>query len=181
MKVTKSEMTADYLRKCLSYNPLTGLFTWNSRPLEHFKDRRAQKIWNTRYSGLQAGAAMTIGYVLIRIHKQCYYAHRLAWLYVYGSWPQEVDHINGITTDNRIENLRSVSHSENSKNVKIPSHNSTGVIGVCVPNDGSRIQARIYVNGKDIKLGRFDSIEDAEEARVRASRTFGFHDNHGRR
>jgi hypothetical protein len=180
MKVSKSEMNADYLHECLSYDPKSGLFTWNCRPIEHFKDLRAQKIWNTKYSGKQAGAVMSVGYVLIRIHKQCYYAHRLAWLYMFGSWPQEVDHINGITSDNSIENLRSVSHSENGKNVKMPSHNSTGVIGVCIPNDGGRIQARIQVNGKQIKLGRFDSIEEAEQARLQASRKYGFHENHGR-
>lgn len=180
MKVSKSEMTADYLHQCLSYDSLSGAFSWKVRPLAHFKDARAQKIWNTKYSGKQAGAVMPIGYVIIRIHKQCYYAHRLAWLYVYGQWPKEIDHINGITADNRIENLRSVSHAENGKNVKKPSHNLTGVIGVCVPNDGGRIQARIQVNGKDIKLGRFDSIEEAKMARLRASKKYGFHENHGR-
>ncbi|AUX94234.1 HNH endonuclease signature motif containing protein [Mixta gaviniae] len=180
MKTTKLEINADYLRECVSYNPYAGVFTWNVRPIEHFKDARAQKIWNTKYSGKQAGALMKSGYVLIRIHKQCYYAHRLAWLYMNGSWPQEIDHINGSPADNRIGNLRSVSHAENGKNVKIPSHNSTGVIGVCIPNDGGRIQARIQVDGKQIKLGRFDSIEEAKKARLIASRKYGFHENHGR-
>lgn len=180
MKVSKSDMTSDYLRQCLSYESETGLFFWKERPLEHFKDMRAKKIWNTKYSGRKAGALMNIGYVLIRIHKQCYYAHRLAWLYVNGSWPDEVDHINGVITDNRINNLRSVTHAENGKNVKTPSHNSTGVIGVCIPNDGGRIQARIQVNGKHIKLGRFDSIDEAAQARLDASKLYGFHENHGR-
>lgn len=180
MKVSKSDMTADYVRACLNYDADSGLFFWKSRPLEHFKDLRASKIWNTKYAGKQAGAAMAIGYTVIRIHKQCYYAHRLAWLYIFGEWPEEVDHINGKASDNRIINLRSVNHAENGKNVKTPSHNTTGHIGVSIPNDGGRIQARIQVNGKGIKLGRFDSIEEAIEAREKANNKYGFHENHGR-
>ncbi len=99
-----------------------------------------------------------------------YYAHRVVWFLHYGEWPEEcIDHINGVRSDNRVENLRSVSKRVNIKNSKIRSDNSTGVTGVSFDKSRGRYTASLRVNGVDLRLGRFKTIEEAAAA-VKAAR-----------
>jgi hypothetical protein len=100
---------ADYVRRRLQYDPGTGEFIW--------KPRSGDKQWNTKLAGEVAGFMDGGGYRQIRIDGKHYRAARLAWLYVYGEWPQnEIDHINRVRTDNRLVNLRDVTSSENQNN-----------------------------------------------------------------
>ena len=106
--------------------------------------------------------------------------HRLAFLLVIGSLPQEhVDHISGDTLDNRFENLRCVSRQENLRNCKLQHRNKTGVTGV--KKHFRKFVASITVDKKQIHLGCFSTIEDAAESRKSAEIHYGFHPNHGRK
>jgi hypothetical protein len=106
---------ADYVRKRLEYDPDTGVFIWKPRDVRRTED----KIWNARFSGEVAGTILNTGYRRIGIDGKYYGAARLAWLYVHGEWPKnEIDHINRVRDDDRLVNLRDVTHTDNQNNRK---------------------------------------------------------------
>lgn len=126
------------------------------------------------------GRVMSEGYIRLDYEKKGIYAHRMAWEIFYGSPPSgQIDHINGIRSDNRIDNLRDVPVSENRKNVALSARNKTGHVGVHLIK--SRYVAKIKIRKKDIRLGTFDTLELAIAARKEAERRYGFHENHGRK
>lgn len=161
------ELTKESLKALLHYDPDTGIFT-----------RRVTTSW-TSTAGDGAGANHD-GYLRVALGSNRYYLHRLAWLYVYGEWPsKDLDHINHIRDDNRICNLREVTSTENQRNQKINSSNTSGHTGVTWDKKRKCWQARISVNGKNLYLGGFTSLEDAAAARKAANEKHGFHPNHG--
>lgn len=106
-------------------------------------------------------------------------AHRVAWALHYGVWPKCIDHINGVGTDNRICNLRDVTHTENMRNMRLFSTNKTGVCGVCYDSKRKKFRASIVVNGKQRHVGYFNSLDEAKKHREKASEENGFHIMHG--
>lgn len=162
-------LTVGELKTLLTYDTSTGKFTWNS-------DRTS-----TVRKGDIAGTKSQ-GYTLIGILGKSYQAHRLAWLYVNGDFPNgQLDHINGVSNDNRICNLREVCGAENSRNTKHRIDNTSGHMGVGFQIRGCRWSACIGVKGKTIYLGRYDTKEEAVAARKAAEMKYGFHANHGRK
>jgi hypothetical protein len=142
------------LRECFDYDPDTGLFFWK---VSKRGIRRPQ-------AGCFAG-----GYTVIQFDGVRYRAHRLAWFYVHGEWPaHEVDHINGIRSDNRIENLRLATHAENLRNQKLQARNTSGCKGVAFDRSRNKWMAQIHVAGKNINLGRFDTLNEASDVVKRA-------------
>ena len=170
------------LRKLLSYDPDTGLLTWKHRPLEMFATEPAGKTWNTRFSGKPAFTTLhDRGYRQGFIYHKSYYAHRVAYAIYHGNWPvMGVDHVNGNTGDNRIENLRDVSPSVNGRNAAMWSNNTSGVCGVGWSKASKKWRAQIRVRNKDYHLGAFENFDDAVAARKAAEVEYGFHPNHGR-
>lgn len=159
---------ADELREILTYDNMTGVFTRRVMA-GHIK------------AGSIAGNPDKDGYLRVCLKGGYYKCHRLAWLYMYGEWPDgEVDHINGIRTDNRVSNLRVVSRKENMKNAACPKTNTSGFIGVTWDKSRSKWAAKIMVDQKCLNLGRFDSIDEAISARQEAELKYAFHQNHGR-
>lgn len=157
------------LKKILHYSAETGVFIWINA---YHKSR----------IGNVAGTIMKNGYSYICINKSSFRAHRLAWLYVFGMWPeQHIDHINGDKSDNRIENLREVSNSENMMNQGISVRNKSGHLGITWSESRKRWCVGLKVDGKSKNVGRFLSLFDAISARDRAYAEFGFHPNHGTR
>jgi len=166
------------LKEFLDYNPDTGIFTWKARSMGWFKSKAGHKMWNTRYPGKEAGYETPMRYITIRIMGRNYLAQCLVWLYTYGRWQkEELDHINHNGTDNRLTNLREVSHQENHQNKKLYSPNASGVHGVVMVRNSW--VARITANKKRIFLGNFSNYLDAVCARKSAENKHGFHQNHG--
>ncbi len=152
MKQYKRHLSREEVSALLCYDPVTGIF-------KHRVDGHKRK------AGAVAGRLETKGYVRIRLlGGQEFKAHRLAWLLIYGAWPEaEIDHINGCPSDNRIVNLRDVSVAENGWNrVKPMKNNKTGVLGVC--EMGGRFVAQIGVRGKRVRIGTYDTVEAAAAA-----------------
>lgn len=162
-------ITKNYLKKILSYNENTGVFTW-------IKANAAQtKI------GDEAGWRHHGGYIAIGINGNAYLAHRLAWFYVYNYWPKEhIDHINHVRDDNRIVNLRESNYKINMKNKSEYKTNRSRVTGVCWHKRDKVWQAKIKTKGRHIYLGGFKDKFEAICARMSANNKHGFHKNHGR-
>lgn len=116
--------------------------------------------------GERAGTANTNGYRHIQIKSKLYYEHRLIWLLSKGAWPKgQIDHVNHVICDNRIENLRDVSASLNQQNqIQAQRHNKLGVLGVSWHKQKRKYHARIFVNGKLLHLGYFARVSEASEA-----------------
>lgn len=168
----------DALLKC---DPVAGKLFWKSRPRSSFPSEASWRTWNTRYAGKEALASQSpTGYCTGTLFGKTQKAHRVVWLLHYGSWPEsELDHINGVRSDNRIENLRAVSHAENQRNMRRPSTNTSGVVGVCWAKREGKWKAQIKRAGKNIDVGYFASFDDAVAARKFAEAKLGFHLNHG--
>lgn len=162
-------LTQAILKENLSYDPETGLFIrLVSRP-------------NSK-AGTVAGCVHSLGYIDIRLDWKAYKAHRLAWLYVYGCFPEhEIDHINGIKTDNRLCNLREVTHTENHQNKPTYKSNKSGITGVYFNTTKNRWLSYITVNKRRINLGCFRYKMPAIATRKLAEIKHGFHKNHGRK
>jgi len=126
-----------------------------------------------------AGCLVSTGYVGIRIDYVSYLAHRLAFLYMEGYIPTEVDHINHIPSDNRWENLREVSHKDNQRNRPRFKNNTSGATGVTWCKQTGKWKAAIRVNGISKTLGRYSNKADAVTVREAANMIYGYHDNHG--
>jgi len=158
-------LTQEKLKQLLDYDSDTGIFRWRVRKAQCVK------------IGTLAGYKSKKGYRLIGVDGKYHYTHRLAWLYVYGEFPKnEIDHINHITDDNRISNLRSVTHSENGRNQSVQKNNTSGIMGV--HKWKKKWVAKIQVDGKYKHLGYFENIKDAKKARERAKIRYGYHPNH---
>lgn len=150
------------LRNAIAYNFDTGEFRWK------VSSGRAK-------AGAVAGSLWPSGYVGVSFCGKRYLAHRLAWAFAYGAWPQtDVDHINQDKADNRGCNLRLATRSQNMANCGTRSTNKSGVRGVSWSSRSHRWVARVQKDGKHGYVGSFEKLEDAEKA-VRAAyeREFG--------
>lgn len=151
-----SKLDSTRLRELLSYDPTTGVFTWRV------------KVSRKTVVGGVAGSRMPQGYVVVQFYGVRQYAHRLAWCYVYGSWPTGVvDHINGTKDDNRIENLRDVTQRANTQNSTAPRRGNP-YLGVSKKRN--KWLAQISDHGKHVRVGLFNTPEEAHAAYVAAKR-----------
>jgi hypothetical protein len=156
-------LTQKELKRLLSYDPETGLFTW-------LKSR------GTVAKGSIAGSIGSKGYVKIQISGKTYLAHRLVFLYLGLELPEDVDHINHNRIDNRLCNLRQVSRADNCRNRTNP--NTQKVFGVCEIRD-KYYQVVIGQDSKKIELGCFNDYFEAVCARKSAELKLNYHRNHG--
>lgn len=164
--------TSAYLRDRLKYHPHSGKFFWKDHEDLQRKDR----------VGYQAGALNSEGYTHIKIDGKFYYAAQLAWLYMYGEWPEElIDHKNRSRVDDRITNLRYTDYSQNQANRDIQKNNTTGVKGVCYEakrKSRKKYRAFIMVNYKMKFLGYYETLDEAAIARATAAKaTWGEYAN----
>lgn len=155
-------LTQQRLKELLSYDQGTGIFIWSTKKSKRIK------------IGDIAGCKNPDGYIYIRVDGKGYFAHRLAWLYVYEKMPEkEIDHINEIRDDNRMCNLRLANHQENGQNQSNPrTHNTSGFLGVSWHKCGKKWRAYITLNGKIKHLGYFNTAEEAHAAYLCAKREY---------
>lgn len=171
----EKDISVDYLRKRLRYEPETGKLFW-------LDNEDMPKKWRTRFEGKEAFTTTVCGYKQGSVLSRLFLAHRVAWALHFGEWPSEhIDHINGVRDDNRIGNLRSVSRQENNKNLGKSSRNKSGVVGVSWHRRANKWVVQISLCDKQTCLGRFDCIGQAIRVRREAEELHGFHPNHGRR
>lgn len=150
--MANADLTADRLRELLHYDPETGAFTWRSNRTPRIR------------AGAVAGHRHPLGYWTLSVDGKRYYGHRLAWLHYYGEWPTNcVDHINGDGLDNRIANLRDITHKENIQNQRRAAKNneSSGILGVGWFEPRQKWRAQIGHDGRSIHLGYFDTADEA--------------------
>lgn len=160
MRKKRRDVSLETIRRCLSYEPKTGIFRWLS-------SRRGRPG-----VGKRAGCIRPDGYLIITIDKTHYRAHRIAWFLMTGRWPLvHIDHINMKPSDNRWRNLRECTVSQNHGNMRAHRDSSTGIKGAyrCSKSQ-TRWFSRIYINGRTRYLGRFDSAKAAHAAYVVAAR-----------
>ena len=176
-------LTQEYLKECFDYDPLTGDVVFKKRPLNHFGSEFQQKISNTKRSNVKAGSVHRNGkgktYLRTKINGKYFLIHRLIWLYAYGELPEFIDHINGNGLDNRLQNLRNVTMTENNKNLRMPITNTSGCVGVYYDKLNDAWFSCIWKNNKQIRIGTFKSKSEAVIARKGAEKELGYHHNHG--
>ena len=157
--------TAEYLRECFRYEAETGKLFWLERPLRHFANLRACNAWNAKYPGREALTAIsTHGYFYGPCGGIKYFAHRIIWKIVTGEEPPPiVDHTDRNIKDNRWENLRAATKSQNNIN-------STVKRGVCFDKSRNKWVAQVKKNGKRVYVKRFDTEQEAVTARAIVAR-----------
>lgn len=149
-------ITHSRLKELLDYDPMTGLFAWK---ISSGKRRAGAPV------GWVDG-----GYIRLSVDGDTYKAHRLAWFYMTGEWPDgDTDHENGIRTDNRFANLRPATRSQNMMNTKLKSHNTSGYKGVSFWKKTGKWKAQIQVDKKKLFLGYHETPEGAYEAFIFAA------------
>jgi hypothetical protein len=114
-------------------------------------------------AGARAGRLLKTGYRSIHVSGRRYQEHRLIFLWCHGVIPEQIDHINQNKSDNRIENLRRCTHSTNQVNTAARKSKS-GIRGVRFVDKTGRWAARIYKDGKEIRVGTFPTMEEASAA-----------------
>lgn len=164
-----SQLTAERLRELLHYNPETGIFTRVADSQSGLSGGHVH--WKAR-AGAVVGSKSKGGHLTVWLDGGARYLHRLAWLHVHGAWPEsQIDHINGIRTDNRIENLRDVSHTANAQNRRDANPGSrSGLLGAHWSGARGKWEASIMSNRKKQFLGVFDNPDDAHQAYLAAKR-----------
>ena len=149
-------MTIDRARELFSYEPETGNII-----------RKVSRSANA-LKGDVAGTPDLHGYIQIQVDGKIYKAHRIAFLLMTGDWPKfAIDHANGNRSDNRWENIRECTQSENSRNSKLRSDNTSGYKGVCFYKN--RWLAQIQIHGKCRHIGLYDTPKEAHEAYMKAA------------
>jgi hypothetical protein len=168
-------------RALLRYEPETGKAFWRPRATGELDKmgRSKDTKWNARYAGKEAGTVTKGGRRSVAIYGKLYLLHRVIWFMEHGSWPIEIDHINGDQSDNRLVNLRSVTGAENCKNRPKLAGRSSKHIGVSIHRNG-RWQATCSVNGRQIYGGLYASEAEAAAKAAQMRRELNFHLNHGR-
>lgn len=143
-------LSQESLKELLSYDPMSGVFRWK-------RNRPRARVGDT------AGYLSSGGYMRVQVAGRSYPLHRLAFLYMEGSFPaDEVDHINRDRVDNRFSNLRKVEKAANLRNKGVYRNSALGVTGVV--QRGARYRAYINRDGRRVNLGTFDTLSEARQA-----------------
>ena len=157
--IYNSELTQERLQEVAHYDIHSGIFT-------------ARRGRARRKEGEELGTIRQDGYRAIMVDGKWYRAHRLAWLYVYGEFPDtSLDHANRDKLDNRILNLRPATDSQNYINKGLRKNNTTGATGIYPVSrqKGTGYTTYIYKDGKKTSLGTFDTPEEAQSVRLKAA------------
>lgn len=162
-----------------SFEYREGELYWKERPLAHFSSEHRMKIINAQHAGKKL-SNICEGYIYATFFNKKIKGHRIVFMLHHGFLPKMIDHIDGNKTNNRIENLRACSYSQNQYNKTASKNNTSGVKGVSFHKATGKFQAAIKLSGKQRHLGLFDTIESATIARIAAANQHhGEFVNHG--
>jgi hypothetical protein len=171
------ELTQEIIRSLVHYNPDTGDVVWLERSELNAPQMVHYAKWNNRNAGKIVGT-IHHGYICAPIFGKKYKVHRLIWLYVHGQFPaDQIDHINHISDDNRLCNLRAVTNSQNQKNRSKNSNNKSGHNGVYRHKCGKWV-VKLHSKGKHNYAGIYTDLDEAIRVRDKLKRKLGFHHNH---
>lgn len=179
------DISLELVNSFISYEPTSGLMTWKKASPEDFQHCKRPdavcKTWNSRFAGSNAlNFKDSRGYLQGTFRGRAVLAHRIAYLIATGVLADEIDHINGDRSDNRLCNLRAVNRRQNAQNQKQHCRNTSGCSGVYWEATRNKWVARLFEPGRSKNLGRFDTYEAAVSARKAAEASAGYHVNHGR-
>ena len=183
--MNKPTITRELLWELLDYDPDTGVLIWKERKTgsPYWRDQDA-RTFNTRYAGKQAGALVRYSRSglfrrSIKIFQQNFRSYRIIWVMMTGEWPKEgIDHIDQDSTNDKWQNLREATHSQNAKNLPMSKANNSGHVGVSKKKNG-RYRCRIQVNGVEI-CTTCETEKEAIAQRKKWNQMYGFTENHGR-
>jgi len=177
------KLTTDTVRELLDYDPDTGVFTWLGRGWFWFSTEGSYKLWNTKFAGKEAGCIYTDarGYPRrkIKVLDHQPLASRLAFTWMGERLPEQVDHLDRDSLNNRWSNLAASTGAENSKNKSMRRTNTSGVNGVSWNTATGRWKADVTVSGKQHHLGYFDDIDEAAAVVATFYAANGFSPGHG--
>lgn len=159
------------LRRAISYDPITGIFTRLCATSSQGPAGVIQGAIRRNHCGK--------AYRSFSVFGAQHFAHRLAFIYMTGEAPEQVDHENGNGLDNRWENLRASTNDQNSKNQRLRKSNTSGQMGVSWHKKSQQWAIRINSNGRRINLGYRKNLDDAIAVRKTAEREYGYDKNHG--
>lgn len=172
--------SSERLHELLFYDPLTGNLIWKARARSEFPNENIFGTWNTRYAGKTAGSRHAEGYIEVALERRSdadnrgalrHLAHRVIWKMMTGEDPTfEVDHRDRDRSNNRWNNLRAATSSQNKANGKTRKESQTGIKGVRLIRKSGRYQAHIRVGGKLKHLGCYDTAEEAHQAYCEAAK-----------
>lgn len=170
----REDITLDYLNECFIYD--NGRLIWKDRPENHFSTRQGWSIFHNRYAGNEAGTLSNnknARRCLIRLCSFPFWRSRLVWaIHNNCEWPQVIDHVNRNQLDDRIENLRIATRSQNAQNQSLLASNNSGLKGVYWNKTIRKWHAQIRVNGKRIHVGCYLSPEEAHAAYMSVARKY---------
>lgn len=168
MKSKEACVSREFLLKYFIYQPSNGRFRWRVS-----RSRQSKRLGD-------AGKVSSWGYRELKVEGNVFYVHRLAFFWLHGFWPEQVDHKNNIKSDNSASNLRAASQSQNQHNTSLRATNTSGIKGVCWDKRKGLWYSRIGVNGKVISLGYFPDKSSAACAVFSARNEYhGIYCNHG--
>ena len=146
-------VTQQEIRTLMVYNAATGEATWV----------------RGKWKGHKVGTPLPSGYVQVRVKGRSYQLHRVIWLWMTGEWPvAQVDHKDGDRANNRWDNLRLATHTQNQWNTGTRSDNSSGFKGVTRPRGRTKWHAYINESGRRKFLGSYPTAEEANQAAIAA-------------
>ena len=153
--------------ECFIYGS-DGILYWKEqRPITHFLSIERMKQWRSKFAGKPAGTIGLSGYNVVKVFGKLHRVHRVIWEMHYGQIPNgfQIDHINGVRNDNRIENLRLATPSQNNFNMKTPKHNTSGIKGVSWSRSTNKWKAQIKASGHNVRhIGYYNTREEAKSA-----------------
>lgn len=180
--MTEHTLTQDVLKELLHYDPETGIFTWKRRDRKWFKTDGHWKTWNTKNCGNKCESMDAYGYIRIAVFRERYRCHKLVVLYMQGHLPEDqVDHGNGIRSDNRWKNLEECSNAKNCLNKRINYRSKLGLFGLFWYERYNSYQVYINHQKKRLHLGYYEDFFEACCTRKSAELKYKYHENHGRR
>lgn len=156
----------EYLRQLLDYDPETGHLTWKERPF-------STKQWNAKFVGKRAGSIHCKGYIAVGIDGKVYLAHRIIWAIFYGNEPEyQIDHKDMNPANNKIDNLREATASQNRWNERARRNNKLGIKGVHYCKKDKKYIAELKVNYKRVAHSYHATLDEAQKAYEKAAQLY---------